>query len=74
MPVPADREAVVETGEIDFWRNDDASTIGPGPTPVSQGNEIRLGNPCNIWTQAAEDVVILAAAASADHITVEAID
>ena len=74
-PVTSENEAdardVIEVGELAFWLAGTAIAIGFGPTPVSQGDEIRLASPCNVWGRAVEDVRGLMVVKDGDPITVE---
>jgi hypothetical protein len=68
-----DARDVVEAGEIAFWVEGNAIAVGFGPTPVSEGNEIRLVEPTNIWGRAIDDVKQLSRVRAGAKVLVEAL-
>jgi len=66
----ADARDVVDKGEIAFWPDGDAISIGFGPTPLSKRGEIRLASACNIWAVALDDVDQLKAVYAGESIEV----
>lgn len=76
-PVTVDLEPdardVVQAGELAFWVEGSSIAIGFGRTPISQGDEIRLAAPTNIWADTADDVRQLKAIKTGDPIHVEPI-
>ncbi|MCW9014251.1 MAG: cyclophilin-like fold protein [Gammaproteobacteria bacterium] len=76
-PVQAELEAdakdVVDAGELTFWVEGSCIAIGFGPTPISQGDEIRLAAPTNIWARALNDVTELKSVKAGDFIFIEKI-
>jgi hypothetical protein len=77
VPVAArlerDAKQVVEPGELAFWVQGSAIGIGFGPTPVSQGNEIRLVTRTNIWAVTPDDVTRLRAVRDGDPVEMTAL-
>ncbi len=66
-----DAKDVVELGELAFWVEGNCIAIGFGPTPISQGNEIRLAARTNIWGHTDYDLTMLKNVRSGDQIQVK---
>ena len=65
-----DAKTVIEPGELAFWPEGDAIVLGYGPTPISEGSEIRLAAPCNIWAIAEDDVGQLSVVKAGDLVAI----
>ncbi len=75
VPVSAEKEEdardIIEPGELAFWVEGQCIAIGFGPTPISQGDEIRLAAATNIWGRSLTDVRLLSQAKDDDPVIVE---
>ena len=75
VPVSAEKEEdardIIEPGELAFWVEGQCIAIGFGPTPISQGDEIRLAAATNIWGRSLTDVRLLSQAKDGDPVIVE---
>lgn len=70
----ADARDLVEAGELAFWVEGQCIAIGFGPTPISQGNEIRLAARTNIWARALSDVQELKKTQPGDFVFIEMVE
>lgn len=70
----ADAKQVVSPGTICFWTQGNCLALPFGPTPIAEGKECRLADPCNILGTLAGDPTILRQARSGDPVRVEAVE
>ena len=70
----ADARDIVVAGELAFWVEGSCIAVGFGPTPISQGDEIRLAAKTNIWGQSLTDVRLLSKVKDGDPVSVEVFD
>jgi len=61
---------VVEEGEVAFWPPGSAICIFFGPTPISQGSEIRPASPVNVFAKVIGDPKIFRKIRDGDKIEV----
>ena len=70
----ADAKDIIDAGELAFWAEGSCIAVGFGPTPISQGNEIRLAAKTNIWGRALTDVKLLSKVKDGDQVSVAVFD
>jgi len=78
FPVPvsatleADAKQVVSPGTVCFWTQGSCLALPFGPTPIAEGKECRLADPCNILGKLEGDPTVLRRVRSGDPVRVEA--
>ena len=70
-PLEPDARQVVDPGTVCFWTHGNALALPFGPTPISQGNECRLADRCNILGKLDGDPGVLKQVRSRDAVRVE---
>jgi hypothetical protein len=63
-------EGVVNIGELGYWPDGNAFCIFFGPTPVSQGDEIRPASPVTVFGKVTGDATVFKKVAAGTKITV----
>jgi hypothetical protein len=71
QPRAKDAREVLEAGELGYWPVGRAFCIFWGPTPASQGEEIRAASPVNVFGRLEGQVTIFDAVASGTEIQIE---
>jgi len=64
-------QELVEVGNLGYWPSGNAFCIFFGPTPVSQGNEIRPASAVNVFGRITGDATILKKVSSSSNILIE---
>ena len=77
-PIHLEREEaardVVEPGELAFCIEGEAIIMGYGPTPCSEGDEIRFASQANIWGRTDADLTGLADVEAGQLVRVELVE
>ena len=74
MPVECEPESpreVVEMGDLGYWPPGSAFCIFFGPTPASQGREIRPASPVNVFGRLSGDATVFKAVRSGTTVKIE---
>ena len=66
-------KSIIEFGEIAYWPTGKVIAIGFGKTPISEKDEIRLADDCNIWGETKFDLKKLENIAEGQPIKIEKI-
>lgn len=70
-PLDATAKDIVEAGELGYWPTGKAFCIFFGPTPMSQGTEIRPASAVNIVGRVAGDVTAFKGVADGEPVRIE---
>ena len=73
IPLSLDLEAgqeVVNIGDLGYWPDGNAFCIFFGPTPVSQGDEIRPASPVTVFGKVIGDATVFRRVATGTKITI----
>ncbi len=73
IPVSATNETPQETvdmGDLGYWPPGSAMCIFFGPTPMSQGDEIRPASPVTVWGKIEGDPTVFKSVAAGEQISV----
>ena len=65
---------VVAEGDLGYWPPGSAFCIFFGPTPASQGNEIRPASPVNVFGKVQGDAKVFKAVASGATVVIERVE
>jgi len=68
---PENAQEVVTMGDLGYWPPGTAFCIFFGPTPMSQGQEIRPASAVNVFGKVTTDAKVLKQVASGTEITIE---
>ena len=76
FPIPLDIELeagqeLVNVGDLGYWPQGNAFCIFFGPTPISQGDEIRPASPVAVFGKVTGDATVFKQVASRTEITIE---
>jgi hypothetical protein len=66
----SDARDLMTLGEVAYWPPGKAIALGFGPTPASQGDEIRLASPANVFARAIDDLRDLASVRAGTEVEV----